>query len=114
MRIRLALVSFACLGAMASTAAAQPDRVPTRVSVPDMDVDFSRPDSTALFYGALKRAAADACDSRRSSLAVRAQDRACAADALDQVVQQMARPTLGALHAQATGRPAPLTQLAAQ
>ena len=114
MSVRLALVCAVSVAALASTAAAQPDRVSTQVFVSDAGVNFSDPAATATFYAALERASAKACESGMSrNLTIAAADRACAAEALDRAVRQTARSSLAALHETKTGRSAPATVLAA-
>lgn len=116
MRVRLAMVSAAFVAAMASAAVAQPDRVDTSVFVSDAGVDFSSPASTATFYASLEKAAFKACESGMGArnLTVAAQDRQCAAGALDRAVKQAGVTSLLALHSQKTGRPVPATLLASQ
>lgn len=114
MHIRLALVCAISVAAMASAAAAQPDRVATEVFVSDAGVDFSDAASTAAFYASLKKAASAACDSGMSqNLTIAARDRACAAQSLDRAVATMGKPSLMALHSRKTGK-VTTTVLAAQ
>ena len=110
----MACVVFAA--GLASAAAAQPDRVATEVFVSDAGVDYSSLTSTATFYASLEKASRKACESDMGArnLTVAAQDRQCAAGALDRAVKQAGASSLLALHSQKTGQPAPATQLASQ
>lgn len=115
MSIRLALVCAVSAAALASTAAAQPDRAATEVFVSDAGVDFSNAAETATFYASLQRAAAEACESGMSrNLTIVAADRECAAQSLDRAVRQIGRSSLASLHESKTGRAAPGTLLASQ
>ena len=113
MNIRIIAASALLAGALFSTAQAQDNRAPTQVRVSTLGVDFSQPASVEAFYGRLNRAAAQACDSHIDhNLAAKAADRACAAQALNQAVAQIDKPTLLALHAQRTGQQTPPALLA--
>jgi len=106
MNIRLAAASAIFAGLLVSTAHAQPERVPTEISVSTIGVDFSQPAATAAFYERLRHAARTACDSRMGrDLAAEMADSACAKAALNGAVAQIAKPTLLALHAGRTGQP---------
>lgn len=120
MNIRLMLACAAGVAVAASAAAAQPDhiidRIETAVFVSDAGVDFSNPASTATFYGTLRRAADKACESGMDgrNVTIAAEDSRCAALSLDRAVQQLGKPLLVAMHSKKTGRPMPVTVLAAQ
>jgi UrcA family protein len=86
-------------GLMASSAAlAQPVREPTAVRVSIQGVNFSNPADVARLYGRLRVAATMACNSEIDTLRAQAEDRACAAKALDGAVQSIDQPTLVAFH----------------
>jgi UrcA family protein len=86
-------------GLMASSAAfAQTPREPTQIRVSLQGVNFQNPADVARLYHRLHTAADQACDSNISSLGARAQDRACAAQALDGAVQTIHQPSLLAMH----------------
>jgi len=113
MQIRLVVASAILAGALSSTAWAMDAREPTEVHVSMVGVDFARPASVQAFYGRLRTAARQACDSRMGKdLAAAQADRQCAAQSLDRAVAKINQPTLLALHVERTGR-APATMLAA-
>lgn len=114
MRVCVTLIAAASIVAIASSAAAHPDRVATQVRVSEAGVDFSDPASTATFYASLERAAAKACDSGMGrNLTVAAMDSRCATEALDRAVRDAGVTALAALHEAKTGRAA-TTALAAR
>jgi UrcA family protein len=85
-------------GLMVSSAAlAQAPREPTQVHVSIQGVNFANPNDVASLYQRLRIAAKTACDSQIDTPAVRAQDRACAAKALEDVVQSIHQPSLLAM-----------------
>jgi UrcA family protein len=113
MNIRLVAASALLAGLLVSSAHAQSDREPTQIKVSVAGVDFSQQASTEAFYGRLRVAARKACDSNMGrDLGANAQDRACAAQALNRAVAQVGKPTLLALHANRTGQTAPAAMLA--
>jgi UrcA family protein len=86
-------------GLMVSSAAlAQPAREPTQVRVSIQGVDFANRADVAQLYNRLQVAANTACDSDIDTMRAKAQDRACAAQALDGAVQSMHQPLLLAMH----------------
>jgi UrcA family protein len=86
-------------GLMVSSAAlAQAPREPTEVSVSIKGVNFSNPNDVAGLYQRLRIAATAACNSEINTASVRAQDRACAVQALDAAVQSIHQPALLAMH----------------
>jgi len=86
-------------GLMVSSAAlAQPAREPTQVHVSIQGVNFENRADVAHLYDRLRLAAYDACNSDIDTLAAQAQDRACAAKALDGAVQSIHQPLLVAMH----------------
>lgn len=105
MNIRILAASAVLAGALVSTAQAEENRTPTEVHVSMAGVDFSQPASVDAFYGHLRAASREACDSHLGrDLSAAMADRKCAAQALDRAVAQINRPTLLALHAQRTGQ----------
>jgi UrcA family protein len=85
-------------GLMVSGAAVAQTREPTQVRVSVQGVNFANPTEVASLYRRLSIAATEACDSDIDTLKARAQDRACAAKALDGAVQSLHQPALLALH----------------
>jgi len=86
-------------GLMVSSAAlAQPAREPTAVRVSVQGVDFADRAAVAQVYNRLQVAANEACNSNIDTLRAQAEDRACAAKALDGAVQSIHQPLLMAMH----------------
>ncbi len=93
-------------GLMASSAAlAETPREPTEVRVSYQSVNFSNPIEVAGLYQRLLIAAKSACNSEINTPSARAEDRACAVQALNGAVQSLHQPALVAL---VTGGDAPL------
>jgi len=85
-------------GLMVSSAAlAQAPREPTQVRVSIQGVNFANPTDVAKLYRRLSIAANQACDSNIDTLRARADDRACAAKALNDAVQSIHQPALMAM-----------------
>lgn len=113
MTIRILAASALLAGLLVSTAHAQSGREATEVRVSLVGVDFSQPASTAAFYGRLRAAARNACNSKMGrDLTAQLQDQACAAEALNRAVARIDKPTLLALHANRTGQTVPQAMLA--
>jgi UrcA family protein len=94
----LRTLPFLLAGLMVSSAAlAQAPREPTQVLVSIQDVNFAKPTDVARLYQRLRAAANTACDSKIDTLSVQMQDRACAAQALNEAVQSIHQPSLLAL-----------------
>jgi UrcA family protein len=83
---------------VSSAALADEARDPTEVHVSIQGVDFANRADVAKLYDRLQRAANAACDSDIDTLRAKAEDRACAAKALDGVVQSINQPLLAELH----------------
>jgi len=85
-------------GLMVSSAAlAQAPREPTEVAVSIKGVNFANPNDVASLYQRLRIAATAACNSEINTPSARAEDRACAAKALDSAVQSIHQPALQAM-----------------
>ncbi len=108
--MRVLLIAGLCAGALAAAAGAEElprERTEVRVKVPTPD--YSDPEAMRELHGKLWAAAKRACDSGAGGdLEVWDQDRACARKALDRTVRRMNRPVLSMVHAEATGRAAPV------
>ncbi len=83
---------------MVSSAAVAQTREPTEVRVSVQGVNFANPTEVASLYRRLRIAAHQACDSDIDTASAKAQDRACAAKALDGAVQSIHQPALMAMH----------------
>jgi UrcA family protein len=85
-------------GLMVSSAAlAQAPREPTEVRVSTSGVNFANPTDVAHLYQRLSLAAKAACNSDIDTPMARAEDRACAAQALDSAVRSLHQPALLAM-----------------
>lgn len=105
MHIKIITAGALIAGALFSNASAMDGRQPTEVHVSTLGVDFARPAAVQAFYGRLRTAAHQACDSRRGrDLGATLADNKCATQALDRAVAEAKQPTLLALHTQQTGR----------
>jgi UrcA family protein len=86
-------------GLMVSSAAlAETPREPTEVRVSIQNVNFANPLEVASLYQRLVIAAKTACNSEINTPSARAEDRACAAQALDGAVQSLHQSSLIAMH----------------
>jgi len=85
-------------GLMVSSAAlAETPREPTEVRVSIKSVNFSNPMEVASLYQRLQMAAKTACNSEIDTARARAEDRACAVEALDGAVKSLHQPSLIAM-----------------
>ena len=85
-------------GLMVSSAAlAQSPREPTEVHVSTAGVNFANRTDVAHLYQRLTVAAKQACNSDIETPSARAEDRACAAQALQSAVQSLHQPALLAM-----------------
>jgi len=83
---------------VSSAALADAPRDATEVRISIQGVDFGNRADVAKLYDRLQLAANLACDSDIDTLRAKAEDRACAAKALDGVVQSINQPLLAELH----------------
>jgi UrcA family protein len=90
-------------GLMVSSAAlAETPREPTEVRVSIQNVNFANPIEVAGLYQRLLVAAKTACNSEINTPSARAEDRACAAEALDGAVKSLHQPSLLAIRSGTT------------
>jgi UrcA family protein len=82
---------------VSSAALAQAPREPTQVTVSIKGVNFANPTDVAQLYRRLSIAADKACDSDIDTQSAHAQDRTCAAKALNDAVQSTHQPALVAM-----------------
>jgi len=104
MRIRIALVSAALLGAAGFAAAASAETVSDQRPVYSRDIDFNKPSQVRTLYHRLQQVAHDVCQSDDSDPMTREADRACEAQAVSDAVRDIDQPQLTRLDDAQNGR----------
>jgi len=104
MRIRIALVSAALLGAAGFATFASAETVSSQRPVYSRDIDFNKPSQVRTLYHRLEQVAHEVCQSDDSDPMTREGDKACEAQAVSDAVRDINQPQLTRLDDAKNGR----------